>query len=141
MDEGNLGRELDRRGFLSRPKVAFDCVGGPSAIRISDTLQDGGKVVVFGCSSGKAPAWPWQHWVFKGLSVSGFNLRKWMITHAAELPKMVEAIATLVSAGKIKLNYTEYEIAGEFNEALEHALESGRSTKVLLRMQEPAETY
>ena len=133
-DRGNLGRELDRRGFLSRPKVAFDSVGGTSAMRIGDVLQDGGKVVVFGCSSGKAPAWPWQHWVFKGLSVEGFNLRQWIKSHAVQNKTMLDSLAQLVTAGKLKLAHTEYDLASEFGEALEHALERGRSTKIILRV-------
>jgi hypothetical protein len=29
----------------------------------------GGQMVVYGAMSGKAPAWPWQSWVFKELQV------------------------------------------------------------------------
>lgn len=37
----------------------------------------GGTVVVYGCMSGTAPVWPWQSFVFGGISVRGFNLRRW----------------------------------------------------------------
>jgi hypothetical protein len=30
--------------------------------------------------SGRAPTFPWQHWVFRDLKVQGFNLRRWMQT-------------------------------------------------------------
>lgn len=81
---------------------------------------------------------------------------------------MLEGLGKVVSAGMLKLEYTEcagggglsrrearamrraarppclsrpraprrYELSSEFAEALEHALEAGRNTKVLLRVTE-----
>lgn len=76
IDQGSLGKELDRRHFFSRPKVAFDSVGGHSAARLADALAEGGRIVVYGCSSGKAPQWQWQQWVFRRIRAEGFNLRR-----------------------------------------------------------------
>ena len=36
-------------------------------------------------------------------------------------PKMMETLAKLVNANKIAVEYTEYELSTEFDEALEHA--------------------
>ena len=47
---------------------------------------------------------------------------------------MLDSLAQLVTAGKLKLAHTEYDLASEFGEALEHALERGRSTKIILRV-------
>jgi hypothetical protein len=37
--------------------------------------MQGGKLVCYGCMSGKPTTWAWQTFVFKGLHVSGFNIR------------------------------------------------------------------
>ena len=140
-DAGNLSAELDRRRFFSRPKVAFDSVGGASSMRITDALGEGGRVVVFGCASGRAPQWPWQQWVFKHVRAEGFNVRRWMQEHPSQVQAMLDPIAKLVSSGGLRVNFTEYELSSEFAEALEHASEPRRNTKVLLRNKEVAVTY
>ena len=40
---------------------------------------------------------------------------------------MLETLAKLVNADKIRIDFTEYELSSEFTEAMEHALESGDS--------------
>eukprot|EP00882_Tetradesmus_deserticola_P029037 GHRQ01032425.1.p2 GENE.GHRQ01032425.1~~GHRQ01032425.1.p2 ORF type:complete len:107 (-),score=34.74 GHRQ01032425.1:4-324(-) len=98
----------------------------------------GSKLVVFGCLSGKAPTWPWQAWVFKGLQVSGFNLRKTLAADtpagAARLRKHLASLGQLVKAGLLSLEYTEYGFAEEWQDALEHATEAPGGSRVLLRM-------
>ena len=44
-------------------------IPGRGALQVVCMLQ-GGQLVVYGCLSGKPPTWPWQSWVFRGLSVS-----------------------------------------------------------------------
>jgi trans-2-enoyl-CoA reductase len=90
------------------------------------------QVVIYGCMSGKAPAWPWQAWVFRDLKVSGFNLRKWVAANRGRVVPMLEALGRLVSANLLVLAYTEYDLASELGEALDHALDAARNTKVLL---------
>lgn len=52
----------------------------------------------------------------------------------AQVPEMLATLAMLVNADKLRINYTEYELSTEFTEALEHASEEGRNTKVILKM-------
>ena len=49
-------------------------------------------------------------------------------------PKMMETLAKLVNANKIVVEYTEYELSTEFDEALDHAGEKHRKTKILLKI-------
>jgi hypothetical protein len=65
---------LDSLRFFAKPKLALDAVGGESATRMAEALEQGGQLVVYGCLSGKAPSWPWQAWVFKGLKVSVLSI-------------------------------------------------------------------
>jgi len=54
---------------------------------------------------------------------------------------MLESLATLVNADKLRLNYTEYELSTEFDEALDHALEDGKGTKIVLKVNDIGNTY
>ncbi|MEW5309080.1 MAG: hypothetical protein WDW38_000991 [Sanguina aurantia] len=132
-DEGSLKVELERAKFFARPKLALDSVGGDSGLRLAEALAEGGEIVIYGCASGKAPAWPWQNWVFKGQKVSGFSFARWMTGNRTKYVHVIESMAKLLAAHKLQLNYTEYDLLTEFPEALEHALDSGKNTKVLLR--------
>lgn len=87
--------------------------------------------------SGKAPTWPWQAWVFRGLQVSGLNLRRAIAADtpagAAKLCKSLESLGKLVAAGLLSLEFTEYGFGEEFADALEHAIEAPGGSRVLLR--------
>lgn len=39
--------------------------------------------------------------------VKGFNLRKWISANSKQLPKMLDALGKLVTADKLRLDYTE----------------------------------
>ena len=54
---------------------------------------------------------------------------------------MMESIAKLVNADKLRVTHTEYELGTEFDEALDHAMEEGRSTKILLKVKDIGVTY
>ncbi|GIL48595.1 hypothetical protein Vafri_5076 [Volvox africanus] len=132
-DEGSLRSELDRLRFFARPRLALDAVGGDSALRLLDALAEGGEMVVYGCMSGHSPSWPWHSWVFRDLRVRGFNLRRWAAARPTRLAEALEALAKLFVAGMLSVAYTEYDIT-EWQEALEHAQERGKQTKVLLKL-------
>ena len=141
IDDHTLKTELEASKFFSKPKLALDCIGDQSAVRLADTLADKGTLVIYGCMTGKAPNWPWHSWVFRELNVTGFNLRKWFQENKVKIPAMIQSLAKLVNNDRLKINYTEYELATEFDEALEHALEDGKCTKVLLKVNDIGSTY
>jgi trans-2-enoyl-CoA reductase len=133
--------ELDKLKFFARPKLALDGVGGASAARLADALAAGGQMVVYGCVGGASPALSWRSWVFQGLSVRGFNARAWMRDHRARLPALLESLGRLVAAGKLGAAVTEYELSTEFHEALDHAMERGKNTKVVLTVSDVGVQY
>ena len=59
MGASGLKLELEKQKFFAKPKLALDCVGGVSASRLAETLQDGCELVCFGCVTGKAVTVPW----------------------------------------------------------------------------------
>ena len=64
--------ELENHKFFAKPKLALDCVGGVSASRLAETLQDGCELVCFGCVTGKPVTVPWTGLVGRGLVVRAF---------------------------------------------------------------------
>lgn len=56
-----------------------------------------------------------------------------------QVPKLVEVLGRLVRDNLVALAFTEYQLP-EFPEALDHALDSGRNTKILLIMN-PSDGY
>jgi len=63
-----------------------------------------------------------------------------MTENVSKVPGMLESIAKLVKASKLTVNFTEYQMPGEFTEALEHAAEPRKNTKVILRAAEEVES-
>ena len=44
-------------------------------------------------------------------------------------------------ADKLRVEHTEYELSSEFAEAIEHAAEDARGTKIILRVEDVGSTY
>lgn len=51
--------------------------------------RQGGTTVCYGAMSGKAPAWPWQAWVFREQQVAGFNLRAWLAKNTRKVRRII----------------------------------------------------
>lgn len=141
LDSGSIRSELEKLKFFAKPKLALDAVGGVSAARLSDALADNGQLVIYGCVSGVSPQWDWRRWVFQGLRVRGFNARQWMVENKKKLTALVDSLAKLVVAGKLAAAVTEYELSSEFDEALDHAMDRGKNTKVVLKISDVGEQY
>lgn len=139
-DAGSLRLSLERMRFFSKPKLGLDGVGGPSSGRLADALEDGGALAIFGCASGRAPAIPWQAYVFRNIRVRGFNARTWREKHPEAWSRALEQLGKLERANKIKAEITEYDLATELDEAIEHARERGRHTRIVLRVSDVGTT-
>lgn len=91
--------------------------------------------------SGRAATFPWTAWTQSALIVRGFSLRQWMNDNKKKVPKMIETLGKLSRADKLTIQYTDYELSTEFDEALEHAREEAKGTKILLRVNDIGTTY
>ncbi|KAI8471929.1 MAG: molecular chaperone [Monoraphidium minutum] len=120
-DEGPIQRQLEPLRFFGRPALALDAVGGDSARRMADALGEGGTLVVYGCLSGKPPALGWKDYVFRGLTVKGFNARAWASARPARAARALSAVSRLLAAGLFALEFTEYDLLPEWRDAAEHA--------------------
>merc|ERR1712196_678834 len=140
-DNGSLIEELGELKFFAKAKLGLDCVGGPSAARLAHCLDEGAQLVVYGCMSGQSPSFSRERWVDGEMQCRGFNLRRWMNSHRKEIPAMLLSLAKLVNNDRLSINYTEYELSSEFEEALDHAMEDGKMTKVILKVKDIGTTY
>ena len=132
--------ELTRQ--FSKPKLGLDCVGGISGMRVASCLADGAPLVVYGCMSTiPLPLAP-EIVMKQNLKIQGFSLAHWVQEREPlRVARMLETLSHLVRAEKVAINFTEYDFATEFDEALEHAQERGRNTKCLLRVEDVGITY
>eukprot|EP00898_Chlorokybus_atmophyticus_P000495 jgi/Chlat1/1446/Chrsp12S08681 len=137
-DEGSIKHALETNKSYARLKLTLDGVGGYSAVRLAESLCEGGSLVVYACASAKPPTFAWHQWVCRDLHVRGFSLAQWVDNNRDKLLPMLEQLAKLVNTGKIDIPYTEYDMATEFTEALEHACEERRNTKIILRWDQNA---
>ena len=141
VDEGSIARELEKRSLFAKHRLALDAVGGASAVRLAESLQPGCPLITYGDLGARAATFPMSFWTSNALIVRGFSLRQWMQDNKKKVPKMMETLGKLVRAEKLIAQYTDYELSSEFAEALEHACEDGKCTKVLLRVNDIGTTY
>ncbi len=70
-----------------RCKMAFDAVGGGLTFRVAEALRGQGQILIYGGLSGKAASLHPGTMIFKGLTVRGFWLSKWLA--GKNLPQML----------------------------------------------------
>ncbi len=122
---------------VKRPRLASNCVGGESALRLMDMLAPGGTMVTFGSMSRKSIKVPNSWLIFKDISLRGLWCTRWLQhTPATEVAAAYHYLAELVAAGKL-----QQRVAGVFGidavqEACRQARLEGRDGKILLRLGE-----
>lgn len=79
----NFDAELAALCKELRCKMAFDAVGGPLTFRLGQALRGGGKILVYGALSGAPAGIHPGAMIFKGLTVKGFWLSKWLSAKSA----------------------------------------------------------
>lgn len=83
----NFDAELAELCKELRCQMAFDAVGGTLTFRVGQALRAGGQILVYGGLSGAPASIHPGTMIFKGLTVRGFWLSKWLAEISA--PKML----------------------------------------------------
>ncbi|MGJ8632445.1 MAG: MDR family NADPH-dependent oxidoreductase [Luteolibacter sp.] len=84
-------------------KLAFNAVGGDSALRLMKLLGDGGTHITYGAMAKKPVTVPNGALIFKDLHICGLWVSRWMEeTSRTDLEKTYGTLASLVSSGKIR---------------------------------------
>ena len=110
---------LFKSGELKAPKLALNCVGGPSGMEILRKLQAKGVHVTYGGMSRLPVTAPTSALIFKDVQLRGFWMSRWSKDNATspERLKMFEDIEVLMLKGAVKapvhkmIPFTDYETA------------------------------
>lgn len=119
---------------LPKPKLALNCIGGPSATAIARLLGENGTLVTYGGMSRKPIQLPTSLLIFKNVSVRGFWLTEWVKKHSAsERAAMIQKVVELVQGKKLRL-WMERHALSDFPAALEASQKPFRDRKIILML-------
>lgn len=114
-------------------RLAFNAVGGDSAVRLMDLLGPEGTLVTYGAMSRRSLKVPNRFMIFKNLVLRGLWITRWM-EHAgtAELHHVLSALTQMLEHGELVTSVDCIVPMDDFPRAIARAQEGGRNGKVLL---------
>jgi trans-2-enoyl-CoA reductase len=115
--------------------LAFNSVGGESALNLANTLANGGTLVTFGAMSKQPLRIPNGLLIFKDLRWRGFWLTRWYQNASREeRDAMFASLVPLLQSGKLKTKIEKTYPLSQAKEAIARALEGKRDGKILFGM-------
>lgn len=127
------GMEAAKASDAEKPKLAFNCVGGESALRLMNLLAPGGIHITFGAMARRPLTVPNGLLIFKGLQLRGLWITKWIEgAPRQELDEAYGRLAGLMLGGSMKVPVDSTHSLEAFDQALARSGEAGRGGKVLL---------
>lgn len=132
-DDDELGKHIEAMRGAGKIRLALNSVGGASVMRLIKFCDPGATLVTFGGMSGEPVRFPTRELIFKDITLRGFWIDGWARTASRE-----EIITQ---------NHRVYEMwrhgfptgvekvypVSEIHAAVAHAMQPGRSGKILLR--------
>ena len=113
--------------------LAIDAVGGSATQRLARCVADGGTVVNYGVLSGRPSVMDGRELIFRGVSVTGFWLRRWFAeTPPDEVAALYRLLATKLADGTLSVDVEEVYPFSRIKEAVAHAARGGREGKILV---------
>lgn len=130
-DDGAVEQVLAQTGG-ARPRLAFNGVGGESALRLMNLLEPGGIHVTYGAMSRRPLTVPNGLLIFKDLQLRGLWVTRWIESAPrAELEAVYGRLAGLMVSGALSIPVAAAFPLEEFREALDEVARPGRAGKVL----------
>ncbi len=112
--------------------LAFNAVGGDSALRLMKLLCEGGSHVTYGAMGRKPVMVPNGLLIFRGIQVRGLWVTKWIENaEADEVAEVYENLSALVAAGKLVQSVDSTFPLEDWQDALARLDAPERSGKVL----------
>jgi NADPH:quinone reductase-like Zn-dependent oxidoreductase len=131
-DDASLPEALAHLGGATA-RLAFNAVGGESALRLMKMLEDGGTHITYGAMSRKPLTLPNGLLIFRDIRLRGFWLTKWLEQASCEeVTATYEKLAELVNAGRLVQKVDSVFSLEEWAAALERLKDADRNGKVLL---------
>jgi trans-2-enoyl-CoA reductase len=131
--DDDAGMEAAKAAADSKPKLAFNCVGGESALRLMNLLAPEGIHVTFGAMARRPLTVPNGLLIFKNLQLRGLWITKWIEgAPKQELDEAYGKLAALMHRGAMSVPVDSTYALETFDQALARLGEGGREGKVLL---------
>ena len=112
--------------------LAFNAIGGESALRLANAVTNGGTIVTYGAMSRQPLRIPNGLLIFKDLRWRGFWITPWSQRATADaIAGMFGELFALAQCGRLKSKVDRLYPIDAFAEALAHAQAGGRSGKIL----------
>jgi len=118
-----------------RPRLAFNAVGGESALRLMELLEPGGTLVTYGAMSQQSLKVPNRFLIFKGLQLKGLMITAWLEqAPREEVEASYARLAAWMAAGQLRQAIDGLYLLDQLHQAIARAQEPYRQGKVLLRL-------
>lgn len=126
--------DADLRAFSIQAKLAFNSVGGTSALNISNVLAPGGTHITYGAMARTGLKIPNGPLIFKDHRYRGFWVTRWLEAMPySELQQLVNQLTQWIEAGQLAQPIDSVFHPEQIAEALTRAAQEKRSGKVLLK--------
>jgi NADPH:quinone reductase-like Zn-dependent oxidoreductase len=133
VDGGDLAKKIRTAADGAPVRLAIDCVGGQATRTLVDAVCDGGTVCVYGGLAGEDSAAPTHALVFRGVTVTGFMLGRFLMKRdRAQITAIYDLLAQRIADGRIKVPVERIYPIGEIAQALKHSEDYGRDGKILV---------
>lgn len=134
LDDDSAGETLKASG-REGPVLAFNCVGGESALRLMNLLAPGGIHITYGAMARRPLTVPNGLLIFKNLQLRGLWITKWIEgAPDAEIREVYGSLADAMATGALRMPVDRVVPLEEFGDAIARLSEAGRNGKVLLGM-------
>jgi trans-2-enoyl-CoA reductase len=117
---------------FGRARLALNCVGGESALRLANALSREGVLVTYGAMGRQPMRIPNGLLIFKNLVWTGFWITAWY-KHASDeaMMEMFDSIFPLLASGALSVPVAATYPLEKFAEAIRHAAMDKRGGKIL----------
>jgi len=134
VEEGSEDHAIIKQMTQGRPiRLAFNSVGGPSAIALMRTLADSGTLVTFGGASVQPVRFPTRALIFNDIRCVGFwwdRYRRCLSVEAKEA--LYQELCDLIVHQQLKLAIEKSYPLQQAIDAIGHASQGGRQGKILI---------
>jgi len=134
-DDQDLRKQIPERTGKAKIMLAFNSVGGESALHVANALAAHGTHVTFGAMSLHPVRVPNGLLIFKDLRFRGFWVTHWYEkASAAAKQEMFRQLFALAERGSLQTKVEKFYAIANAKEAIQRAKQGGRDGKIVFRV-------